>query len=223
MDISLPGASGFEVTQAIHELDGGRWRQLPVIGMSAHVTAGTLDRQAAAGMAGFLGKPFQRGELSRALATAVGAVAALPVLPVLPACQAPDEAALLDLDYLAEEVEGLGRPLLLQLLDMFRQQAGLAGTSLQEALDRADFVRIAGLAHKLRSAAGNLGLVCVMADCRRIEQQAGQGDQPASGMAMLLGRLQADCTLSIGALELWLAATGPAGAAQERPPSPASR
>ncbi len=220
MDISLPGASGFEVTQAIHELDGGRWRQLPVIGMSAHVTAGTLDRQAAAGMAGFLGKPFQRGELSRALATAVGTAAALPAMP---ACQAPEEAALLDLDYLAEEVEGLGRPLLLQLLDMFRQQAGLAGTGLQEALDRADFVRIASLAHKLRSAAGNLGLACVMADCSRIEQQAGQGDQPASGMAMLLGRLQADCALSIGALELWLAATGPAGALQERPPSPASR
>ena len=25
MDISLPGASGFEVARAIHELDGGRW------------------------------------------------------------------------------------------------------------------------------------------------------------------------------------------------------
>lgn len=212
MDISLPGASGFEVARAIHELDGGRWHQLPIIGMSAHVNAETFERQAAAGMAGFLGKPFQRAELSRALASAV-VPAGLPPPAATELADAPtDEPAdpLLDLAYLAEELEGLGRPMLLQLLDMFRQQADVASTGLQEAMEQGDLAALGRLAHKLRSAAGNLGLLRLLADCRALELAAKQGGQGKTGqadqaaLAPLLDRLLADCRLSAGALEQWL-------------------
>ena len=219
MDISLPGASGFEVARAIHELDGGRWHQLPIIGMSAHVNAETFERQAAAGMAGFLGKPFQRAELSRALASAV-VPAGLPPPAATELADAPtDEPAdpLLDLAYLAEELEGLGRPMLLQLLDMFRQQADVASTGLQEAMEQGDLAALGRLAHKLRSAAGNLGLLRLLADCRALELAAKQGGQGKTGqadqavLAPLLDRLLADCRLSAGALEQWLASPAQPG------------
>ncbi len=219
MDISLPGASGFEVARAIHELDGGRWHQLPIIGMSAHVNAETFERQAAAGMAGFLGKPFQRAELSRALASAV-VPAGLPPPVATELADAPtDEPAdpLLDLAYLAEELEGLGRPMLLQLLDMFRQQADVASTGLQEAMEQGDLAALGRLAHKLRSAAGNLGLLRLLADCRALELAAKQGGQGKTGqadqaaLAPLLDRLLADCRLSAGALEQWLASPAQPG------------
>lgn len=216
MDISLPGASGFEVARAIHELDGGRWRQLPIIGMSAHVNAETFERQAAAGMAGFLGKPFQRAELARALASAVAPAGLPPPAAAEPADALADEPAdpLLDLAYLAEELEGLGRPMLLQLLDMFRQQADAASAGLQQAMERGDLAALGRLAHKLRSAAGNLGLPRLLADCRVLELAAKQGGQDKTGqadqagLALLLDRLLADCRLSASALEQWLASPG---------------
>lgn len=205
MDISLPGASGFEVAQAIHALDGGRWRQLPVVGMSAHVTSETLDRQAAAGMAGFLGKPFQRAELARALLLAVGATAAAAPSPVEAGQSADEAGTLLDLAYLAEEVDGLGRPMLLQLLELFRQEFALASAALQDALGRADLVQLGKLAHKLRSAAGNLGFVQAMELCRQVEQAAKDGAQAHAELAQLVSRLLESCSQSGCALEQWLA------------------
>jgi len=130
-----------------------------------------------------------------------------------------DEPAdpLLDLAYLAEELEGLGRPMLLQLLDMFRQQADVASTGLQEAMEQGDLAALGRLAHKLRSAAGNLGLLRLLADCRALELAAKQGGQGKTGqadqavLAPLLDRLLADCRLSAGALEQWLASPAQPG------------
>ena len=214
MDISLPGASGFDVVQAIHGLDGGRWRQLPVVGMSAHVTAETFERQAAVGMAGFLGKPFRLGELSCALASAIGETAAL-----VPADrgQAVDETgALLDLVYLAAEVQDLGRPMLLQLLAMCRQEVDKASAGLQDALCRGDLALIGRLAHKLRSAVGNLGLLRVMEDCRQVEQAAKDGGQAAAEMPQLVSRLAHDCSRSADALEQWLTRADQADRGEKR-------
>lgn len=209
MDISLPGASGFDVAQAIHGLDGGRWRQLPVVGMSAHVTAETFEHQAAAGMAGFLGKPFRLGELSRALASAIGETAALVPDDGGQAAHAAD--ALLDLAHLAEEVQDLGRPMLLQLLAMFRQEADKASAGLQAALQHGDLALLGRLAHKLRSAAGNLGLLRVMEDCRQVEQAAKDGGQAVAKMSQLVSRLAQDCGRSADALEQWLTRADQAG------------
>ena len=220
MDVSLPGLSGFEVAQAIHELDGGRWRQLPIIGMSAHVSAETFERQAEAGMQGFLGKPFQRAELARALASVVIASAPVATEPPAPAAdQAADPAQQqLDLDYLAEELDGLGRPMLLQLLAMFRQQAELAIAGLQQALGQGELEPLGKMAHKLRSAAGNLGLLRVMDDCRRIEQAVKAADQPVASLAPLVAQLAGQCSQAANALEQWLTQSAQAG-----PTSPDSR
>lgn len=53
--------------------------------------------------------------------------------------------------------------MLLQLLDMFRQQADVASAGLQEAMEQGDLAALGRLAHKLRSAAGNLGLLRLLA------------------------------------------------------------
>lgn len=231
MDISLPGASGFDVVRAIRELDGGRWRALPVVGMSAHVTRETLDRQAAAGMAGFLGKPFGRGELALALGRAVGASELSGPGPNTEsnsagarlATEGTDGAGaavvrneLLDLGFLTQEAEGPGRAILAQLLPMFRAESERANAALLDALAGGDPALLGRLAHKLRSAAANLGLAAVIEDCRRIELAAKAPDPgPISAeLPALLQRLRQDCELSTAALEDWLepAVAGSTGA-----------
>lgn len=221
MDISLPGASGFEVVRVIRELDGGRWRALPVVGMSAHVTSETLDRQAAAGMAGFLGKPFGRGELALALGRAIGAPEVSGAGPNTESNSAGARLAtegidgagaavvrneLLDLGFLTQEAEGPGRAILAQLLPMFRAESEGANAALLDALAGGDPALLGRLAHKLRSAAANLGLSAVIEDCRRIELAAKDPDPgPVSAeLPALLQRLRQDCELSTAALEDWL-------------------
>lgn len=102
---------------------------------------------------------------------------------------------------------------------MFRQQADAASAGLQEAMEHGDLAALGRLAHKLRSAAGNLGFVQLLEDCRALELAAKQGLQDKTGqagLAPLLDRLLADCRLSVGALEQWLVSPGQPGLGDSR-------
>lgn len=206
MDISLPGASGLEVAQTLRTLDGGRWRSLPIVGMSAHVTPEMLGHPAAANMVGFLSKPFQRSDLAHALAQALSLAASpAPGSPALPSANpgaAADVLPLLDEAYLTREREDLGLDVLRQLLSLFRQAADAATTALRDKSQAADTDQVRRVAHQLRSAAGNLGLLRVMQACRRLEDAAREG-APAVGSLPINPLLDAIAP-AIEALERWL-------------------
>ena len=67
LDVMLPGRSGFELLAAIR---GGRWRELPVMMLTAKGQAKDRERAEALGVDRFMSKPFSNAEL-------VGAVRAL--------------------------------------------------------------------------------------------------------------------------------------------------
>lgn len=201
MDMSLPGKSGLDVTQVLRMSGNERWRDLPVIGMSAHATAVSLDHPAAATLAGFLSKPFQRRELERALARATHSA------PGTSARVTPDErreGSCLDENYLNGELQNLGRDTLEELARLFEAEARTALTALQAAAAAGDGMRVSQLAHKLRGAAGNLGLVQVVQTCAKLEQR----HQPEAGVSeerhTLLAGLPADIERATAALRHWL-------------------
>ncbi|HMZ01750.1 MAG TPA: ATP-binding protein, partial [Burkholderiaceae bacterium] len=172
MDISLPGASGIEVTQAIRRLDDGRLQALPIVAMSAHLPEGAREDMARAGMAGFLPKPFDRARLARTLAQAMAAALAAPAVTAVTAAPAPqvpalpaavaalpaagDGEALLDEAFLAEELVSLGRATVERLLALFLAGAEEAFETFAQALAAGDREALARRAHKLASAASNL-------------------------------------------------------------------
>jgi len=105
MDIQMPVMDGIAATGAIRGLPGEKGR-VPVIALT-----GGVDRQGGrshkdAGFSGFLSKPIDIGELSRALSEATGqrvvlpdyAVSRLDVPPPLPGASEAVEALLDDLD-----------------------------------------------------------------------------------------------------------------------------
>ncbi|WP_211163075.1 TMAO reductase system sensor histidine kinase/response regulator TorS [Aromatoleum diolicum] len=224
MDISLPGASGLEVTRAIRELAGGRWATLPVIAMSAHVSADATDKYVAAGMAGFLSKPFDRADLARALAAVTQAAAPAqtgrsgetgPAPADVPAASATDRAspeALLDHDYLAGEIETLGAGTLAHLLELFRDDAREAFGEFERCIAAQDWQALGKRAHRLRSAAGNLGFTRVIAESRQLETATGGTGSDAKSelatIAPLVERLHGSCRLSCDALAQQLADAG---------------
>lgn len=205
MDISLPGASGIDVARTIHALDGGRWRSLPIVAMSAHLPEGAREEMAAAGLVGFLPKPFHRALLARALAEAM-ATRHNPSPPPVPPADTPVAAAptdaLLDEDFLAEELTSLGESTLARLLALYRGAAEEAFAAFDDALAAGDRAEIARRAHKLASAAANLGFQRTVALARRLERAAPAVEAtPPAALAAAIDTLRHSSQHSVQALE----------------------
>ena len=66
MDIQMPGMDGYEATGQIRR--DPRWSGLPIIAMTAHAMPRDRDKCLAAGMDGFISKPFNFVELCETLA-----------------------------------------------------------------------------------------------------------------------------------------------------------
>lgn len=135
MDVNLPGMSGIEAARAIGRMPAGR--DLPVIGISAHLQSEEIALCHAAGMARVLAKPLAPADLRQALATlsATDRQRALaPALADLPATQ----VARLGTLYLTGMAEDLAR--------------------IEAALGAEDATAAAAAAHRWRGASGNFHL-----------------------------------------------------------------
>lgn len=68
MDIQMPGMDGIEATHAIRDGKGGsRAKGVPIIAMTAYAMGGDRDRFLAAGMDGYVSKPFEIDDLLRTI------------------------------------------------------------------------------------------------------------------------------------------------------------
>ncbi|MDT3672518.1 MAG: ATP-binding protein [Aromatoleum sp.] len=211
MDISLPGASGIEVARAIRGIDDGRWAGVPVVAMSAHVSGDAFEQFAAAGIAGFLGKPFDRAELARALAAATtGKGALVPAEEQRPAGGEGGELAgdfaptggdaPIDEDYLAGELASLGARTFAHLLDLFREDATAAFVEFEHSVAVGDRDALAKRAHRLAGAAGNLGFARVGAASKRLEVAARDPARDPADLELMIDALCGECDRACDAL-----------------------
>ena len=69
MDIKMPGMDGITATGHIRALPGPE-RTIPIIAMTANVLPEQVRAFRAAGMTGYIGKPFNRADLYAAIAQA---------------------------------------------------------------------------------------------------------------------------------------------------------
>jgi CheY-like chemotaxis protein len=173
MDVQMPEMDGFEATAAIRAMTGDK-RRIPIIAMTANALPSDCERCLAAGMDDYIAKPVHQHILVELIEKwgAIGYASAHPRLadPASTTATTPAEAGgqtaeldLLDTDGIKELIEVLGLESYRDLAAQFFDSHGVTTTSLNAAAADGDYVQIDRLAHSLKGAAANLGLL-VLAD-----------------------------------------------------------
>lgn len=173
MDIQMPRMDGVEATRRIRGL-GGQYRELPILGLTATVTADDLVRFEAAGMTECLMKPIDWDQLNAAIAR----------------CR-PDQRSAQNSNHKSAHVDlqsldALGRAIGQAEISSLVQDGMQAYRRYHEAMVHAasgpEGVRRD--AHKLKGSAGTLGLWAITRAAEAIELTFVGGDG-ACGRALI--------------------------------------
>jgi signal transduction histidine kinase/CheY-like chemotaxis protein len=186
MDIQMPGMDGYEATRKIHAVPG--LDTLPVVAL----TAGAFRRHQlaaeAAGMNGFVSKPFDVDAavllIQRLYGLQSSAPEAVPALDTTVAATNSPEFPGLDVDHAIrlwrdEEV----------YRGALRRFASVAPQLLAD-LERADATTGQALTHKLRGSAGSLALREVSRFAAALELDFEVGKDPRQGKQDLISAIQ---------------------------------
>ena len=187
MDVQMPELDGLEATAAIRARERESGAHLPIVAMTAHAMKGDRERCLAAGMDDYVAKPVRPAELYAALERAAGRTpeadaTASAAPPLSPGDGAEAGEAVFD------HADALGRAagdpaLLLELSRLFLQELPQLREEIDAAAGADDLQALAGWAHRLKGAAGNLGGRRVFALALQLEELARTGERAGAAKA----------------------------------------
>ena len=169
MDCQMPVMDGYAATVAIRAREALEGSYTRIIALTANAMKGEKERCLAAGMDGYLSKPFRPAELH----SLIGAVLRRVDQPI------PDFSADAPLNALVvselrrESVDADGDHFP-EYVELFCEAIVEAERDLAEAANDLEALR--SIAHRVRGAAANFGAIRLMALCAGIEQHAAAGD-----------------------------------------------
>ncbi len=168
MDCQMPEMDGYEAAREIRRMPAVR-PELPIIAITANALLGERDRCLAAGMSGYLSKPFSRTQLREVV------IEALPPGFVIGKAEGEPALGTEELEALRDEAEELGCELMQRLVEAFGLEAGEALAALETAAAALDGPRIFEAAHKLKGSGSNFGAHPLCRLCEKMEHQANDG------------------------------------------------
>ena len=187
MDCQMPEMDGLEATRQIRRMEasasGVGTRRLPVVALTANAMQGDRELCIEAGMDDYLRKPFDSAQLAEMLRRwlparpqAAVADASCPAAAAGPP-PAEDETPVLDESVIASirSLDHSGR-LLERLAQSFEDSGVVDLAELARAAETGDGETVRRLAHRLKSAARNLGAVRLGAAAGVLEEAARGGD-----------------------------------------------
>jgi PAS domain S-box-containing protein len=196
MDCQMPVMDGYEATRRLKAQD--RYRNLPVIALTANVMESDRERCFQAGMDGYIAKPVKTGELLHALADQIALVAAsispLDIAPKpTPWVEASAPSDLPGIDTTSGLTQTNRNPALyLKLLRSFRDKTSRDfEADYRLALAAEDWETATRRAHSLKGVAKTLGAFVVgqLASELEIATREQDADGIVAAMANLLPEL----------------------------------
>jgi len=170
MDMQMPGIDGREATRRIRS--DRRFASLPILAMTANVSAADRETCLAAGMNEHVGKPIDLEELVAAIQALIGRQA--------PSALQPPERneASSDIDSIDSLLNRFGGNLELfrDVFASFRPEMGKMLDALEAHLRQRDLEGIAAVLHTIKGSAGTLGASALAARASELETKLRGGD-----------------------------------------------
>jgi PAS domain S-box-containing protein len=179
MDCQMPRMDGFATTIRIRALEQQSGGHLPIVAMTANAIAGDEEMCLAAGMDGYLGKPFSRAGLHATLIRFAGADASRLALfapeTVVPKQTNPpmapdlDHARFREMDALFSNSAGGNYA---SLLLSFQSNSEKRIQELRLAVECNDASTVLAVAHAIKGSSGNLGFAGLQRMAGQLEHAA---------------------------------------------------
>jgi signal transduction histidine kinase/CheY-like chemotaxis protein/HPt (histidine-containing phosphotransfer) domain-containing protein len=208
MDCQMPVMDGYEATAAIRRLPGAQRARVPIVALTANAMQGDEEKCRAAGMDGFLAKPYTLAALQAKLAQFMpGAGIASPMAAAAPADRepAPQAPALNEATLRAlHELDDSGSTgLVQQLLRTFIDTSPRQMEQIESALHAADMKTLSRTAHALKSSSANVGADGLSKHCRQLERLG--REQRVDEARALIEQVRAEHSRALARMEQILA------------------
>jgi len=177
MDLQMPVMGGIEATQEIRKDE--KFRDLPIIAMTANAMAGDREKCIEAGMNDHVAKPIDIKELFEVLDKWITASNPVAAPKAEEKGIAPEEIRIPELTGI-DVADGLkrvagNRKLYRNILLKFRDSQADAIIEVRAALDNDDLETATRAAHTLKGVAGNIGANALQEAAKELEAELKQG------------------------------------------------
>lgn len=206
MDVQMPVMDGYATTMAIRKDE--RFRDLPVIAMTANAMADDRQRCLDAGMNDYIPKPINLETMGRVLSRWLKAKEEAPERKPPPETFHDQEAFFpegVDAEA-AVSILGGDRVFYRRLLWQFSESFATFGSRLRQSLTQGRREAAKMEVHTLKGAAGNLRVMGVWRAAGRLQEALGK-DEPMEAMEPILAEIE----LVLGEIARWAQETAPEG------------
>ena len=193
MDCHMPEMDGFAAAAKIreHEQAGGNGQPVPIIALTADVQKGVQDQCGAAGMDGYLSKPFTQDQLQAVLLRWLDQHGEFDGSKAMEQSAGPDEQKetepLLE-QHALDKIRALQQPdkpnILGKIIKLYLESSPGLITTVRESVEQGDGVALCEAAHSLKSSSANLGAIQLAAVCRELEDMGREGRTDATKALM---------------------------------------
>lgn len=174
MDIQMPEMDGLEATKRIRRSPNLLKSSIPIIAVTANDRPGNPDLYRAAGMNGYLPKPYTEEQLFGVITRALNRPAASRQQETSPAAAAKGQPApLYDLGHIRSLSRG-NAAALQRTLQLFQQHLPRQLAQLQQGLQAGNWILVGETAHNLKTSIDLMRITSLQQDIRFIEIQARQ-------------------------------------------------